>query len=150
MTLISEQNKADLKRKFRKELKGDVTIKFFTTTSSTLTLPGRECPTCPQTQELLQDLASLSPKLHLETYDFFSHIREKEEYGVERIPAIVMESDKESRLKYYGVPTGYEFAALVQNLVTLSRKVSPLMLPTRKELRRVNRPVHIQVFVTPS
>ena len=150
MNLISRQNRADLKRRFRKELKRDVTLKFFTTTtSSTLVLPGRECPTCPQAQELLEVTAELSPKLHMETYDYFVDLEERERLGVERIPAIVMESDKDSIIKYYGVPAGHEFALLVQDIITLSRKVSPLMLPTRRALRTVNRPVHIQVFVTP-
>ena len=105
MNLISQQNRADLKRRFRKELKRDVTLKFFTTTtSSTLVLPGRECPTCPQAQELLEVTTALSPKLNLETYDYFSDIDERERCGVERIPAIVMESERGSILKYYGVP----------------------------------------------
>ncbi len=151
MNLISQQNRADLKRRLRKELKRDVTLKFFTTTtSSTLVLPGRECPTCPQAQELLEVTTALSPKLNLETYDYFSDVDERDRCGVERIPAIVMESERGSILKYYGVPAGYEFGLLVQDIITLSRKVSPLMLPTRRALRTVNRPVHIQVFVTPS
>ena len=150
MNLISQQNRNDLKRRFRKELKRDVTLKFFTTTtSSTLVLPGRECPTCPQAQELLEITTGLSPKLHLETYDYFSDVEERERCGVERIPAIALESERGGFLKYYGVPAGYEFALLVQDIITLSRKVSPLMVPTRRALRTVNRPVHIQVFVTP-
>ena len=149
MNLISQQNRADLKRRFRKELKRDVTLKFFTTTTSALALPGRECPTCPQAQELLEVTTGLSPKLHLEKYDYFSDIEERDRCGVERIPAVVMESERGGFLKYYGVPAGYEFALLVQDIITLSRKVSPLMLPTRRALRTVNRPVQIQVFVTP-
>ena len=148
MPLVSDQDKADLKRRFRKELKRDVTIKLFTTTPSPLTLPGRDCPTCPQTQGLLQDLAALSPKLRLETYDFFSPAAQEESRSVERIPAIVMDCDTGSRLKFYGLPAGYQIAALVQTLIAMSRRVSPLALPTRRELRKVNRPVHIQVFVT--
>ena len=150
MALISEQDKADLKRRFRKELKKDVTINFFTTTPSVLAIPGRECPTCPQTQELLQELTALSPKLHLKEYDFFSETQERDRYGVERIPAIVMEAEGGSRLKYYGIPVGYEFPTLLEDLNALSRGVSPLALDTRKKLRKVNQPVHIQVFVTPS
>ena len=150
MNLISQQNRADLKRRFRKELKRDITLKFFTTTtSSSLVLPGRECPTCPQAQELLEITAGLSPKLNLETYDYFSDIEERDRCGVERIPAIVLESERGGFLKYYGVPAGYEFALLVQDIITLSRKVSPLRVPTRRALRTVNKPVNIQVFVTP-
>ena len=39
MNLISQQNRADLKRRFRKELKRDVTLKFFTTTTSSTPRP---------------------------------------------------------------------------------------------------------------
>lgn len=150
MPIIPEKDKADLKRRLQKELKKDVTIKLFTQPSSLLTIPGRECARCPQTQELLEELTALSPKLHLETYDFYSRVQEREACGVERIPAIVMGIDGAARLKFYGIPAGYEFMTLLDDLNTLSRGVSPLALETRKKLRQVNQPVHIQVFVTPT
>ena len=151
MAFIPEQNKAEIKRRFRKELKEDVTVSFFTTISSLLlTIPGRECPTCPQNQELLEEVTALSPKLHLKTYDFYSDTEARDEYKVERIPATVLEANGSGRLRYYGIPAGYEFATLLEDLTTLSRGVSPLENTTRKQLRRVNQPVHMQVFVTPT
>ncbi len=150
MSIIPEGNKDELKRSLRRELKGDVTLRLFTQRSSLLTIPGRECKSCPQTQELLEELASLSPKLHLEVNDFFSQPEERDRYGVERIPAIVMGADGDSRMKYYGSPLGYEFVTILEDLKLLSRGVSPLSVQSRKNLRRVNQPVHIQVFVTPS
>jgi glutaredoxin-like protein len=150
MPLIPEQDQAELKRRFKKELKKDVTINLFVSRPSLLAVPGRECPTCPQTQELMEDLAALSPKLHLNTYDFFTQTKERDEYVVERVPAIVLESDGSPRLRYFGIPAGYEFATLLEDIETLSREVSPLSVETRKQLRKVNQPVHIQVFVTPT
>jgi len=38
----------------------------------------------------------------------------------------------------------------VEDVKTLARGVSPLAMDSRKKLRTVNSPVHIQVFVTPS
>lgn len=131
-------------------MKADVTISLFTTTPSVLAIPGRECPTCPETRKLLQDLAGLSPKLHLKQYDFFSQTEERDRYGVERVPAIVLEGQAGSLLRYYGIPEGYEFAVFLESINSISRGVSPLALDTRKKLRKVNQPVHIQVFVTPS
>ena len=104
----------------------------------------------PQTQQLMEELTALSPKLHLEVYDSYSRSEEREKYGVERIPAIVMGEDGDARLKFYGIPMGYEFATIIEDVKTLSRGVSPLTMDTRKKLRKVNQPVHIQVFVTPS
>ena len=150
MPIIADRDRDDLKREFRKELKKDLTIRLFTQGSSLLTIPGRECQYCPKTQQLMEELTALSPKLHLEVYDFYSEADEKTAYGVERIPAIVMGDDSNGRLKFYGIPMGNEFPIIVEGIKTLSRSVSPLSMDTRKRLRKVNQPVHIQVFVTPS
>ena len=150
MPFIVDREKEDLKREFRKELKNEVTIRLFTQGSSLLTVPGRECRTCPQTQQLMEELTSLSTKLHLEVYDFYSQTEERTSYGVERIPAIVMGDDDNARLKFYGMPAGNEFAVIIEDIKTLSRGVSPLTMDTRKKLRKINQPVHVQVFVTPT
>ncbi|MCE2462890.1 MAG: thioredoxin family protein [Dehalococcoidia bacterium] len=150
MPIISDNDRDSLKREFRKDLKNDVTIRLFTQGSSLLSVPGRECQYCPQTQQLMEELTALSPKLHLEIYDFYSQAEEREKYGVERIPAIVLGNEGNARLKFYGIPMGYEFATILEDIKTLSRGVSPLTMDTRKKLRKVNSPVHIQVFVTPS
>ena len=150
MPMIPDRDRDGLKREFRKELKDDVTIRLFSQGSSLLTIPGRECQYCPQTQELMEELTSLSPKLHLEVYDFYSQAEERERYGIERIPAIVIGKNGDSRLKFYGIPMGYEFATIVEDIKTLSRGVSPLAMDTRKRLKKVNQEVHIQVFVTPN
>ena len=148
--IISEQDKAQLKRTFRKDLKANVNLRLFTQKPSPLTIPGRECPTCLQTQQLMEELSGLSPKLRLETIDFYHQAEAAKEFGVARIPAIVLDSDGSDRVKFYGMPAGYELAAMVEDIKTISRGVSPLTMETRKHLRQVNQSVHIQVFVTPS
>ena len=149
-SVISDQDKAQLKRTLRKDLKADVDLKLFTHKPSLLTIPGRECPYCPQTEQLMAEVAELSPKLHLETFDFYNQPEVAEEYSVERIPAIVVSADDSARVKYYGIPMGYELATLIEDIKTVSRGVSPLSMDTRKRLKQVDQPVHIQVFVTPA
>ena len=152
MPVLSPEDQRTLKTRFRKELKRDLTVNLFTVrTSGLLILPGRECPTCPQTQELLEEVVSLSPKLHLQTYDFYTQAEEAQAQGVDRIPCITFTADEQihSNLKYYGIPAGFEFASLLEDLTTLSRGVSPLRVPTRKALRRLDKELHLQVFVTP-
>jgi glutaredoxin-like protein len=150
MPLIPAKDRDELRRRFQKELKRDVTLKLFTQPASSLVIPGRECRYCGETQQLLEELVSLSPKLHLQVYDFYTQLEEVKSHGVERIPAIVMGSDGNSNLKFYGIPMGYEFVTIIEDILLLSRGVSPLKLDSRKSLRRVNQPVHIQVFVTPT
>ena len=148
--IISDQDRALLKRTFRKDLPGDVNLRLFTQRPSPIAIPGRECPRCAQTQQLMEELAALSPKLHLDTIDFYQDPQVARDHGVTRIPAILLGANGLSRVKFYGVPMGYELATIVEGIKTISRNVSPLSMETRKKLRQVNQPVHIQVFVTPS
>lgn len=148
--VISEQDKAQLKRTFRKDLKARVNLKLFTQKASSITIPGRECQYCPQTQQLMEELAGLSPKLQLEIIDFYGQPEVARQYGVDRIPALLMGSGDSLRMKFYGIPLGYELATIIENIKTISRGVSPLSMDTRKKLRQVNQPVHIRVFVTPT
>ena len=148
--LIPDQDKAQLKRTFRKDLKSEVELRLYTQRASVLTIPGRECRYCAQTQQLMEELSSLSPKLGLQIIDFYAQPEVARQDGVQRIPAIVMGSNGSSRLKFYGYPIGYELATIIEDIKTVSRGVSPLAMDTRKKLRQINQKVHLQVFVTPS
>lgn len=148
--LISNQDKTELKRAFRKDLTGEVKLRLFTQRPSPIKIPGRECPSCPHTQQLVEELSALSPKLRLEITDFYQDAQVASEHGVARIPALLLGGDGASRVKFYGTPIGYELAVIVADIKTISRGVSPLSMETRKKLRQISKPVHIQVFVTPS
>ena len=151
MPYISPQDRQALEERFRKELKRKVTLRLFTQTASQLIIPGRECPTCPQTRQILEELSSLSSMLEVETVDFFNQSQEAQKSGVERIPAIVMTKDGAgSNVKYYGMPSGYEFITIIEDLIALSQPRSPLSADTRKKLKLVDQDVHIQVLVTPT
>ena len=151
MPVISPQDRQSLEERFRKELKRKITLRLFTQTVGQLFIPGRECPTCPQTQQILEELTSLSPMLEMEVVDFYSQSQKAEESGVERIPAIVMSKDGAgNNVKYYGMPSGYEFVTIIEDLIALSQPRRPLSADTRKKLKLVDQDVHIQVFVTPT
>ncbi len=148
--LIADRDKAQLKRIFRKDLTKEVTIRLVTQKPSPVTVPGRECRYCPETQQLMEELSALSPKVHLKIVDFYQDARAAREMGTARIPAIVLGAEGDSRAKFYGIPTGYGLGTIVEGIRVVSRGVSPLSMNTRKRLRQINRPVHIQVFATPT
>ncbi|MBI4339149.1 MAG: thioredoxin family protein [Chloroflexi bacterium] len=150
MPFIAEKDRQTLKDRFRRDLKKEVKLRLFTQRTLGLTIPGRECATCEDTQKLMGELAELSPKLKLEVVDYYSQAQAVKEAGVERIPALVLTAGDATNVKFYGIPLGLEFAALLESIVTLSRGVSPLSMETRKKLKQVKEPVHIQVFVTPT
>jgi glutaredoxin-like protein len=148
--VIQPQDRATLKRTFRKDLKAGVEIGLFTQRQSMLTIPGRDCKYCGQTEQLMQELAALSPKIQLNTVDFYQNADKARDLGVERIPALVLGPDGTARAKFYGIPLGYEMSTIVEDIKIISRGVSPLSMETRKQLRQLKQTVHIQVFVTPT
>ncbi|MDE2843185.1 MAG: thioredoxin family protein, partial [Chloroflexota bacterium] len=138
-----------LRRTFRKDLKAPVTVHLFTREPSPIAIPGRECPTCEQTQQLIEEVAGASPKITLIVHDFFRESAVAGEMGVSRIPGIILGDDKQPQLKFYGAPLGYQMAAIVETIRSTSRGVSPLRNDTRRKLRGLTRPVNVQVFVSP-
>lgn len=152
MPILSPQDKRTLETRFKKDLDREVTVTLYTVRSAgLLVVPGRECPSCPDALQLLSEFAELSPKITLETVDFYTEAQTAQEKGVDRIPCIDLEvkGKADVALRFYGVPAGYEFLTLVEDVVTLSRGVSPLRTPTRKVLRKLEKDVRLQVFVTP-
>jgi glutaredoxin-like protein len=53
-------------------------------------------------------------------------------------------------LKYYGVPSGYEFITFLEAVKTISADNSGLSATTKDFLKTLTKPVHLQVFVTPT
>ena len=148
--LIPAQEKPRLRRDFRKHLKADVRLRLYTQRPSVIAIPGRDCRYCPQTQQVMEELASLSPKLVLETVDFITEAEAARTAEVSRIPAIELGPETGKSLRYYGLPLGYQLPVLIESVKALSRGNTRLSVNARKQLRRINRPVHLQVFVTPN
>jgi len=149
-SLIQDQTKTQLKRTFRKDLKAEVELRLFTQRPSPITVPGRECRYCAETQQMLEDLAALSPKISLEVIDIFAQPELAKDEDISRVPALAFGPQGEAKLRFFGIPGGYQLSVIVENIKTMSREVSPLSMATRKGLREINQPVHIQVFVTPT
>jgi glutaredoxin-like protein len=148
--LIQDQQKAQLKRTFRKDLKADVELRLFTQRPSPIAVPGRECRYCVETQQMMEELVELSPKLHLEIIDVYAQPELAKDEDITRVPAIAFGEKGKARLRFFGIPMGYQLSVIVENIKTISRGVSPLSMATRKGLRGINQPVHIQVFVIPT
>ena len=146
---ISPQQKNQLRRTFRKDLKAPVKLHLFTQKPSPIAIPGRDCPTCAQTEHLIEEITGFSTKLNLEIHDYFGDWQTARDMSVARIPAILLGDEAQPRVAFYGVPLGYQMAAIVETIRSMSRNVSGLNNDSRRKLRQVNRTVHLQVLVTP-
>jgi len=109
-----------------------------------------ECQFCHETRTLLEELASISDKVSLEVYNFQTDREKRDTYGVDKIPATVIQGEKDLGIRYYGIPSGYEFASLLDTMRLVSRGDSGLSQDTRRRLQEVRKPLHLEVFVTPT
>ena len=103
-----------------------------------------------EAQQLLKEVAGLSDKLSLEVYNYLLDKEKVAEYRVDKVPATVIRNGKDYGLRYFGLPAGYEFSALLDAILTVSKGDSGLKEETRQKLQQLTQPVHLQVFVTPT
>ncbi len=110
-----------------------------------------ECQYCRETRQILEELTALSDKLTLEVYNFISDKEMVEKYNIDKIPATVIASeDTDYGIRYYGIPSGYEFASLLESIELVSTQKHELSDEVAEKVKMISEPVHIQVFVTPT
>ncbi|MCS7173956.1 MAG: thioredoxin family protein [Armatimonadetes bacterium] len=150
MPFLKPADREALRKRFQRELLGNVTLTLFTTSRARLSVPGADCETCEATRELLEEVAALDPRIRLRVRSIVTDAEEARAAGVEGVPVILLGEDGQARARYYGIPAGLEFAVLVEGIVAASRRDSGLKPQTRSSLARLPRDVHIRVFVTPT
>ena len=108
-------------------------------------------PESQQVARLAEELATLEPRLSVEPLNFVLDKEKAESLGIARIPAIaVLGAEKDYGVRFYGLPSGHEFGTLIDALLDVSKGDSGLGEETRAALAAIDRPVHIQVFTTPT
>jgi alkyl hydroperoxide reductase subunit AhpF len=142
MALINEDVAAQLKEAFS-ELVRPVRLAVF---SQALGDPESE-----EVRRLVEEVAAIDTRLSVEAYNFVLDKEKAESLGIARIPAIaVLGETVDHGIRFYGFPSGYEFGTLVDAMILVSSGRSGLAEETRSALRDLARPIHIQVFSTPT
>ena len=140
MSLIPDEHKEHLRMELNEKLEKPVKIIMFTQEV--------ECQFCMQTRQLINELAALNDKIKVEIYDFLKDSEKAKEYGVDKVPALVIVGERDYGIRFYGMPYGYELQTLLEGIINVSRGRTDVSEETRKKLREIKTPVHIQVFVT--
>ncbi len=114
-----------------------------------------DCDYCGDTRMLLEELTAISDKLSMEQYDLDANQDVASTYRVDKAPGIVLvgkdgEQVVDFGLRYAGIPSGHEFSSLIHDLVRVSSLDSGLSEQTRALIKKVDQPVHLMVFVTPT
>jgi len=139
--VLSDQEKDAIKKKFT-GLVNDVELAIFT--------QELECQFCKETRDLTLELAAISPRIKTKVYDFVKDGDEGTKYNIKKIPAIAIIGKKDYGIRYYGVPAGYEFATFVDDIIDVSKGTTSLSENIKKKLADIKKPVHLQVFVSPT
>ena len=151
MGIISDRNRQAIREHFESTMKEDVEIVLFTERESPIIIPGREqCETCTDTQNLLQEVSELSDKLKLTVHELSTASAEAVAYGVDRVPAFVLQGAAKGRVRFFGIPAGHEFSAFIADIVDTSRGETDLSDETREYLATLTQDVNIKVFTTPT
>jgi glutaredoxin-like protein len=142
MPLLQDKDREAVKTTFQEGLVNPVKLVNFT--------QALECQFCAQTRQLVEEIAALSDKIELEVYNFAIDKERVEEYSVDKIPAIAVVGQKDYGVRYYGIPSGYEFSSLIEDIIDVSTGEVELLPATRETLAGMTEPLHFQVFVTPT
>lgn len=138
---MNDQIRNDVKAMLA-DLDAPVTFKVFTQEF--------ECQYCKETRELVEEVAALSGKLSVEVYDFVKDKAVADGLGIDKIPAVAIVGAKDYGIRLYGIPSGYEFGTLIEDIKLASSGDSGLAPDTRKMVAKLTRPVRVQVFTTPT
>lgn len=142
MALLDDEVRTQLKEEFTK-LVNPVRLIVF---SQALADPESE-----DVRRLVEELVALDSRLSAESVNFVLEKERAEALGVSRTPAVaILGVDKDYGIRFYGSPGGYEFGLLIDAILDVSIGESGLLPETREALAALERPVHLQVFSTPT
>jgi glutaredoxin-like protein len=141
MAILDEETREGVKEKLS-SMENPVKIVFFK--------PENGCETCDIINELIDGLVSITPKLSKEVYILEKDTKKAQDLGIDKAPAIAMYGKEKRVIRFYGVPSGYEFSTFLSDIADLSRGAPEIQPEIADGVKRIDFPVHIQVFVTPT
>ncbi|MGM0410807.1 MAG: protein disulfide oxidoreductase [Bacillota bacterium] len=142
MAKISQDEQKKIKDMFADKMEGNVNILYFTTDN--------DCEYCEDTEEILTEISELDDKISFEVNDIDSD--EAKDYGLEMAPATIFvdEDGKDSGVHFYGIPSGYEFNTLIEDIIDISKETPDVPEDMIEKIKEIDSEVKLQVFVTPS
>lgn len=149
MAILTDQVKRQVQDRFTGQLSGPVQLKLYTRPGTgRLILPsGLGCRTCDDARQLAEDLQAAAPDLiKLDVIDV--SVQEAE---VREVPTLTLGVPGEApRIRWLGLPAGYEFATVVDAVERVSSGVHGLSEATIEALGRLTEPVDLMIFATPT
>jgi alkyl hydroperoxide reductase subunit AhpF len=144
--LLNEQIIDQIKQTFT-QMKEPVQILFFGSREN--------CDYCAEAQQLLEELTAIDGKLGLSIYDLQDNADVAARFNIDKAPGIVIAAKDGDQIidlgiQYSGIPSGHEFGVLINDILLVSGRDSGLSESVREFLKHLEKPLHLQVFVTPT
>lgn len=137
---MDEETRKEVEKRF-KALENQVTIHLF--------LEDHDCLYCNDTRDLAGNVAEVSDKIELVEHSFPQEKETATEMGIRFTPAIVLHGEKKYKVRFYGIPAGHEFGALISDIINVSTGSVDLPDEMVADIEAIDRAVHVQVFTTP-
>lgn len=142
--LLSEEIVGQIKQAFA-ELSNPVQILFFGSKEN--------CDYCDETQQLLSEISEVDEKVYLSTHNVDEDAVLAAQYKVDKTPVVVIaakdgENVIDLGIRFAGIPAGYEFSTLINDIILASKRDSGLSAETREFLKKLTQPLLLQVFAT--
>ena len=142
--LLNEQVTGQIKQAFA-DLLHPVQILFFGSKEN--------CDYCSETQQLLSEISAVDAKVNLSIHDIHDDAVLAKQYDVDKTPMIVIASRNGEQvvdlgIRFAGIPAGYEFSTLINDIILASKRESGLSEATRDFLKKLTQPLLLQVFAT--
>lgn len=143
MSLMDTQTQEQV-RSLLREVKRPVTLVVFTQEF--------ECGYCKETRQIAEEVAALNDLVSVAVHDFVADEALAQRMGIDKIPAIAVlgPDSKDYGIRFYGIPSGYEFTSLLESILLVGTETLNLDRSTLQYLQSLQQPVHLQVFVTPT
>ena len=129
-----------------KGITGKAIIKLFTQPEM------GKCQYCREIEEIYGELAACTPAIELQTLVLLPDLTDAKELGIiEMAPAtVILDGDhRDTGIRFYGVPAGYEFTTLVETLLMVARGGDTGLSPAAVSFARsLSTPIDLKVFVS--
>ena len=105
---------------------------------------------CRQNEQLIKEVAALSDRISVEVLNPVVDRERAAAYGIEDVPATVVEGARDYGVRFLGIPAGYEFSNLIDAIIAVSSGEAALTAETKSSLASLTDDVDIKVFSTPT
>ena len=143
MAILDDKTKEEIKGMLT-ILKNDVEIVFFEKDN---------CQFCKPIDEICSELSKLNEHIKYTKFHVEKDKDQAKDFEVDDAPITFIKGKNKGRVVYYGIPSGYEFASLLENIKMADSgevNATDSMKQLVEKLEKSNKKLKLQVFVTPT